>query len=99
MTQSLERRGFLRLAGGGLAVGWLAPSAERVPPRSKGRALVLGQPQAAEAGMTILKSGGNAVDGVVAAALVAGVVAVPSCGIAGYGGHMTIASADNERVV
>jgi gamma-glutamyltranspeptidase/glutathione hydrolase len=53
---------------------------------------VNGHPQAAEAGLTVLAAGGNAVDAAVCAALVAGVVAVPSCGIGGYGGHLVIAS-------
>src|SRR4051812_4679168 len=52
---------------------------------------VNGQPQAAAAGMAVLAAGGNAVDAVVAAALVAGVVAVPSTGIGGYGGHLVVA--------
>jgi gamma-glutamyltranspeptidase/glutathione hydrolase len=56
--------------------------------------LVTGQPEAARAGNEVLANGGNAVDAAVAAALVAGVVAVPSCGIAGYGGHMVIATGD-----
>jgi gamma-glutamyltranspeptidase / glutathione hydrolase len=57
---------------------------------------VNGQPQAAEAGTAILAAGGNAVDAAVAAALVAGVVAVPSCGIGGYGGHLVIARPDGK---
>lgn len=52
---------------------------------------VNGHPQAAAAGMEVLAAGGNAVDAVVAAALVAGVVAVPSTGIGGYGGHLVVA--------
>lgn len=59
------------------------------PPRPVG--LVVGQPEGATAGQAILASGGNAVDAVVTAALVAGVVQVAGCGIAGYGGHMVIA--------
>src|SRR6516162_2613152 len=59
---------------------------------------VNGQPQAAEAGMAVLAAGGNAVDAVVAAALVAGVVAVPSCGIGGYGGHMVIGRPGRGKV-
>ena len=50
----------------------------------------MGYPQGAEAGNAVLADGGNAVDAIVAAALVAGVVAVTRCGIGGYGGHMTI---------
>src|SRR5262249_41398210 len=60
------------------------------PPRS--HRLVTGQPQGAAAGMAVL-AGGNAVDAVVATALVAAVVEVAGCGIAGYGGHMGIAPA------
>src|SRR6476469_6187166 len=52
---------------------------------------VNGQPQATAAGMEVLAAGGNAVDAVVAAALVAGVVAVPSTGVGGYGGHLVVA--------
>ncbi|HEV3142568.1 MAG TPA: gamma-glutamyltransferase, partial [Gemmataceae bacterium] len=37
-----------------------------------------------------------AVDAAVTAALVAGVVAVPSCGIGGYGGHMVIGRPDGK---
>lgn len=52
--------------------------------------LVIGHPQGAAAGIQVLANGGNAVDAIVAAALVAGVVAVPACGIGGYGGHAVI---------
>jgi gamma-glutamyltranspeptidase/glutathione hydrolase len=57
---------------------------------------VTGQPEAAQVGADVLAAGGNAVDAVVAAALTAGVVAVPACGIGGYGGHMVIASPDGK---
>ncbi|OWK46331.1 Gamma-glutamyltranspeptidase [Fimbriiglobus ruber] len=49
-----------------------------------------GHPQAAVAGNEVLAAGGNAVDAIVAAALVAGVVAVPLTGIGGYGGHLVV---------
>lgn len=84
-----DRRSFLAITGGTLA----AAAAERTiggELTSKGRGLVVGQPHAAEAGNFILADGGNAVDAIVAAALVAGVVAVTRCGIGGYGGHMAI---------
>jgi gamma-glutamyltranspeptidase/glutathione hydrolase len=51
-----------------------------------------------QVGNEVLAAGGNAVDAIVAAALTAGVVAVPSCGIGGYGGHMVVATADGKKV-
>jgi gamma-glutamyltranspeptidase/glutathione hydrolase len=57
---------------------------------------IVGQAQAAEEGLRVLSSGGNAVDAAVTAALVAGVVALPSCGIGGYGGAMVIALANGK---
>ena len=81
---SPDRRQFLATAG--LAA---FPDLLRAADPPTGR--VNGQPQAAAAGMAVLAAGGNAVDAIVAAALVAGVVAVPSTGIGGYGGHLIVA--------
>jgi gamma-glutamyltranspeptidase/glutathione hydrolase len=89
MSESeFDRRSFL-IAGGALAAvaAKQALGGELV---SHGRGLVIGFTEAAEAGNAVLADGGNAVDAIVAAALVAGVVAVSRCGIGGYGGHMTI---------
>ncbi len=58
--------------------------------------LVIGHAEGAEAGMRVLAEGGNAVDAAVAAALVAGVVALPMCGIGGYGGHMVVGWPDGK---
>jgi gamma-glutamyltranspeptidase / glutathione hydrolase len=60
------------------------------------KGLVTGQPQAAAVGNDVLAAGGNAVDAIVAAALTAGVVAVPSTGIGGYGGHLMVARANGK---
>src|SRR4051812_35046293 len=79
-----DRRQFLST---GAALG--LPAFLRAADPPKGR--VNGQPQAAAAAMEVLAAGGNAVDAIVAAALVAGVVAVPSTGIGGYGGHLVVA--------
>src|SRR3954471_22630106 len=86
-----DRRQFLSTAAA-LGLPAFLPAAD--PP--KGR--VHGQPQAAEAGMAVLAAGGNAVDAIVTAALVAGVVAVPSTGIGGYGGHAVIAGLPGNKV-
>ncbi len=43
------------------------------------------QPEAVEAGLDVLKAGGNVVDAAVSAALVQTVVDPQMCGIAGFG--------------
>src|SRR5215213_9340938 len=90
MNQSkYDRRSFLAITGGTLAA--IAAKQMRGAERpSTGHGLVVGDPREAEAGNVVLADGGNAIDAIVAAALVAGVVAVSRCGIGGYGGHMTI---------
>jgi gamma-glutamyltranspeptidase/glutathione hydrolase len=47
--------------------------------------VVCPQPIAAEAALEVLQDGGNAVDAIVAAALVQGVVDPLMCGLGGYG--------------
>src|SRR4051812_29255105 len=84
-----DRRAFLAAAAGTFG----AVAARRTigdEPSSNSAGLVIGFAEGAQAGNAILSDGGNAVDAIVAAALVAGVVAVTRCGIGGYGGHMTI---------
>jgi gamma-glutamyltranspeptidase/glutathione hydrolase len=90
MSFSLTRRDVLSLAGGSLLGGWLRGAAVE----AKGS--VIGQKQGADAGLAVLAAGGNAVDAAVTAALVAGVVAVPSCGIGGYGGHLIVGRPDGK---
>jgi gamma-glutamyltranspeptidase/glutathione hydrolase len=89
------KRGGVALLGGlfGARLGAFAEEAFAVV-----KGCVTGQPEAAKVGTEVLAAGGNAVDAIVAAALTAGVVAVPSCGIGGYGGHMVIATPDGKKV-
>jgi gamma-glutamyltranspeptidase/glutathione hydrolase len=87
---TLDRRQFLTASGALLA----ARPVLRAADEPKG--LVIGQAEGAAAGNATLASGGNAVDAVVTAALVAGVVALPSTGIGGYGGHVVVAKPDGK---
>lgn len=59
---------------------------------------ITGEPTAAAAGYQILADGGNAVDAIIAAALVAGVVSPQNCGLGGYGGHLVIAPAGGRNI-
>jgi gamma-glutamyltranspeptidase/glutathione hydrolase len=95
MNIRIDRRSFLAFTGGAVA-GLAATRALGAPPLQNARGVVIGYPHANEAGMEILDAGGNAVDAVVAAALAAGVIALPSCGIGGYGGHMIIGTRDGK---
>jgi gamma-glutamyltranspeptidase / glutathione hydrolase len=59
---------------------------------------VRGEPTAEKAGMEILAAGGNAIDAVVASALVAAVVVPHQTGIGGYGGHATLAVDGGRKI-
>src|SRR3954453_15686165 len=95
MTSRFDRRSFLAIAGGTIA-GVAATRAFGAPAASHSQGIVIGYPAATPAGAKILAAGGNAIDAVVASALAAGVVALPSCGIGGYGGHMIIGTAGGK---
>src|SRR5262245_59789410 len=103
MIDHPDRRQWLATTGGvlmGSALGHvLNQAAAQEKSQSPPGMSVVGQPVAAKAGLEVLADGGNAVDAAVAAALVAGVVAVHQCGIGGYGGHMVIAPPRGRKVV
>src|SRR5262245_2821834 len=85
-----DRRQFLTTASALLTL----PPFVRAADGPKG--LVVGQLEGAEAGNAVLAAGGNAIDAIVTAALVAGVVALHSTGIGGYGGHLVLARPDGK---
>ena len=99
MKQS--RRQMLRLTGQAVAAAALAPSfcigAQRKTAEESVGAIV-GEKVGAEAGLRILAEGGNAIDAIVAGALVSCVAAPARCGVGGYGGHLTIALAGGTKV-
>lgn len=95
----LSRREALRLAGGAVLAGGLAPellrSASGAPtPRGS----IVGNPVAARAGERVLQEGGNAIDAAITAAFAATVCSQVNCGLGGYGGHAVIALAGGMGV-
>ena len=92
----MNRRQFVRATSGLAASVALAAASSADEPRVKG--VVTGHPEAAQAGRAILEQGGNAVDAIVAGALAAGVVAVHSTGIAGYGGHLVVGGLKEGKI-
>lgn len=58
--------------------------------------VICSHPLAAQAGARILRGDGNAVDAAIAVALSLCVLDPANCGFAGYGGYMTVKSADQN---
>lgn len=82
------------------AIGSAAIAAGRPRSTAAARAstpgVITGDPLGEKVGRQVFSEGGNAVDAVMAAALVAGVTNLANCGLGGYGGHMTLAFADGK---
>ena len=76
------------------AIAVAAPS--DISPRAKHGMVVAETPEAAAAGVEILKAGGNAIDAATASALATGVTHAASCGIGG-GGFMLIYLASTSK--
>jgi gamma-glutamyltranspeptidase/glutathione hydrolase len=96
MTQYHPNRRHILAAMGSFALAMGRPW------RSAGAAVlgepgvITGDPLGEKAGRQVLSEGGNVVDAVMAAAMVAGVTDLSNCGIGGYGGHMTLALANGK---
>lgn len=58
---------------------------------------ISGEPTAEKAGREIFAAGGNAIDAIVAAALVAAIVVPHQTGLGGYGGHLTMAVGNRSQ--
>jgi gamma-glutamyltranspeptidase / glutathione hydrolase len=95
----ITRRASIRLTTGLVAAGLVLPRFLRAATPAYPHGLVRGEPTAEKIGATVLASGGNAVDAVVAAALASTICAPAMTGIGGYGASIIIASADGKKVV
>ena len=100
MNAYFGRRQVLKLAGGAAAGSMLGPlhaqDGADVSVSEHGAIAAARAPTPVRIGQDILAQGGNAVDAAVAAALTAAVVEPASCGMGGYGTHITIATADGK---
>src|SRR6266404_4605907 len=100
MINQFSRRRMLKRTGQAILLSTLAVPAcvaERKSARVAQPGAIIGEPIGAEVGARVLADGGNAVDAAVAAALTSCVATPARCGIAGYGGHMTIALAERKK--
>ncbi len=96
----ISRREVLRLSAGAVAAGIVFPRVLRGAVASANpHGVVRGEATADKIGDAVLASGGNAVDAMVTAALVATISAPAMTGIGGYGAAIVIASGDGKKVV
>src|SRR5687768_7405766 len=96
------RRDMLRRTGaalGTVAFPWRTAFAQNSPAFAHAPpGAIAGEATAARFGQQVLESGGNAIDAILTAALVAAVVSPHNCGIGGYGGHMIVARMGQRKI-
>src|SRR5438132_665088 len=101
MKAQQSRREMLKLTARAVAAAAIAPSlsfgAEERSFSTRSGAII-GEIVGEQAGARILANGGNAIDAIVATALVSCVAAPARCGVGGYGGHLTLALAGGKKV-
>lgn len=95
-----SRRAMLARSGGALVATAFFPHILRAAERaSSPHGYVVGEPTAERVGAKVLEEGGNAVDAIVAAALVAAVAAPDQTGIGGYGTSAIFALEGGKRII
>jgi gamma-glutamyltranspeptidase/glutathione hydrolase len=97
MKENINIRRFGQQVGA-IATMSSAGSALVCGQEATGFGTIRGEPTADKVGAEVLASGGNAVDAIVAAAMVAAVVVPHQTGWGGYGGHATLALDGGKKV-
>jgi len=103
MSNTFSRREMLKRTGQAALLSTLAfpacVSSRNKSAKHSSIGGVSGEEAGARVGEKVLADGGNAIDAAVAAGLTSCVATPSRCGIAGYGGHMTIALASQKKII
>jgi gamma-glutamyltranspeptidase/glutathione hydrolase len=84
--------------GGAIGMAALSFRKSRAQQTTPPSGAIAGEATAARIGQQVLDGGGSAIDAILSAALIAAIVSPHNCGIGGYGGHMIIAHANQQKI-